>query len=267
MAHRLIAQSFIRYPVSTILGDEGQIRVLRELSRHERELSVTTLSNQTALTRQEVKDILATLVASGAVSTVRVKKGMLYSIGDHPIWPAVRELLAAKGATYTSVMDCSRACVGAHQGVLAAWVYGRAARGEDGPGSDIGIAIVAHDTEVEAVTKAITRRVRRSLVKGPCRLPRTPSVVGLETSDIIRLSASHPSWVGLAKDAMTLKGDAPCVYARRLRQVQPGTTDKTFGEALDEMGFVPLDPPRRITLRRGGRVRRLTRWRKPEEQG
>jgi hypothetical protein len=44
------------------------------------------------------------------------------------------------------------------------------------------------------------------------------------------------------------------------------TKAETFGEALDEMGFVPLDPPRRITIQRGGRARRLTRWRKPEEQ-
>jgi hypothetical protein len=46
----------------------------------------------------------------------------------------------------------------------------------------------------------------------------------------------------------------------------PVTKAKTLGEALDEMGFKPLDPPRRVTLRRLGPVRRLTRWRKPEEQ-
>jgi hypothetical protein len=46
----------------------------------------------------------------------------------------------------------------------------------------------------------------------------------------------------------------------------PNTKAKTLGEALDEMGFVPLDPPRRITLRRFGRARRLTRWKKPEGQ-
>ncbi|MFC4173230.1 hypothetical protein ACFOYU_14370 [Microvirga sp. GCM10011540] len=46
------------------------------------------------------------------------------------------------------------------------------------------------------------------------------------------------------------------------------TKVKTLGEALDEMGFKPPDPPRRITLRRlGPPARRLTRWRKPEEQG
>ena len=47
---------------------------------------------------------------------------------------------------------------------------------------------------------------------------------------------------------------------------QPTPKAKTLGEALDEMGFVPLNPPRQITLRRCGRTRRLTRWRKPEGQ-
>lgn len=41
---------------------------------------------------------------------------------------------------------------------------------------------------------------------------------------------------------------------------------KTLAEALDETGFVPLNPPRQITLRRFGPARRLTRWRKPEGQ-
>ena len=43
----------------------------------------------------------------------------------------------------------------------------------------------------------------------------------------------------------------------------PATTAQTLGEALAEMGFVPVDPPRRIILRRCGRAKRLTR----EERG
>lgn len=262
MAHRLIAQSFLRYPLSTILGHEGQIRVLRELSRHERELSVTTLSNRTALTRQEVKNILATLVASGAVSTVGVGRGMLFRMGDHPIMPALRELFATEEGTYTNVMDCLQACVCAQHGVLAAWVYGSAARGEGRPGNAINVVIVAADADVET----IAGDVRHILAESSHRLPCAPSLVALGASDVIRLSAGDPWWFDFVKNAVTLKGDRPEVYARRQRQVQPNINAKTFGEALDEMGFVPLNPPRRITLRRMGRARRLTRWRKPEGQ-
>jgi hypothetical protein len=46
----------------------------------------------------------------------------------------------------------------------------------------------------------------------------------------------------------------------------PAAKVETFGEALDRMGFVPLNPPRRIIVRRSRPLNRLTRWRKPEEQ-
>jgi hypothetical protein len=46
----------------------------------------------------------------------------------------------------------------------------------------------------------------------------------------------------------------------------PAERAETFGEALDRMGFVPLDPPRRIIVRRDRPPNRLTRWRKPKEQ-
>jgi hypothetical protein len=42
------------------------------------------------------------------------------------------------------------------------------------------------------------------------------------------------------------------------------TNAKTFGEALDEMGFVPLDPPKRIIVRECHAQEPLTRWRKPK---
>ena len=44
-------------------------------------------------------------------------------------------------------------------------------------------------------------------------------------------------------------------------------TAKSFGEALREMGFLPVDPPRRITLRQDRPSNRLWRWRRPEGQG
>lgn len=46
----------------------------------------------------------------------------------------------------------------------------------------------------------------------------------------------------------------------------PKPKPKSMGEALDEIGFVPLDPPRRIIVREGHAQEPLTRWRKPKEQ-
>jgi hypothetical protein len=46
----------------------------------------------------------------------------------------------------------------------------------------------------------------------------------------------------------------------------PAAKAETFGEALDRMGCVALDPPRRIIVRRDRPRNRLTRWRNPKEQ-
>ncbi|MPR06199.1 hypothetical protein [Microvirga tunisiensis] len=47
---------------------------------------------------------------------------------------------------------------------------------------------------------------------------------------------------------------------------RPATKAKSMGEALDEIGFVPLDPPRRIIVREDHAQEPLTRWRKPKGQ-
>ena len=44
------------------------------------------------------------------------------------------------------------------------------------------------------------------------------------------------------------------------------TKAKTLGKALDEMGFMPLDPPRRIIVREDHAQEPLTRWRKPKDR-
>jgi predicted nucleotidyltransferase len=262
MVNKLTAQSFLRYPLSTILANEGHVRVLRELTQHGGELSVTILSDRTTLTTQGVRNILAALVASGAVAMIGTGRSRLFRIGKHPVMAAVRELFTAEEGTYTDVMDCLRACIRDHQGVLAAWVYGSAVRGEDRPSSDIDIAIVADDAEVEAVAED----VRHTLMESSTRIPCAPALVALGVNDVIRLSSGDPWWVGLAKDAVTLKGVLPEIYARRLRQAQPSTKTKTFEEAPDEMGFVPLDLPKRIIVRDGRPSNPLPRWRRPKEQ-
>ena len=47
----------------------------------------------------------------------------------------------------------------------------------------------------------------------------------------------------------------------------PIESNKTLGEALRELGFVPASGVKLRTLRRSRPLSRLTRWRKPEERG
>ena len=46
----------------------------------------------------------------------------------------------------------------------------------------------------------------------------------------------------------------------------PATEAPSFGEALAEMGFLPINPPQRIIIRSGTAGRPLTLGRLPKEQ-
>lgn len=48
---------------------------------------------------------------------------------------------------------------------------------------------------------------------------------------------------------------------------RPATKAKSKGEALDDIGFAPLDPPKRIIIREDYTQEPLTRWRKSRKQG
>jgi hypothetical protein len=260
MAHRLIAQSFLRYPLSTFLGNEGQIRALRELSRHGGDLFVTELSNRTALAPQGVRNILATLIASGGVRTVETGRSRLLRIGDHPLIPTVRELLAAEEATYTDVMDCLRASVNAHQGVPATWSTAAL--------PEVRTGRAAKSTLRSWLTMPRWRRYKEGQAlprERPLSTPRACSIVGLGTSDVITLSARYPSWAGLPRH-YDAQGRCSLRLRQGVRQAHPRTTAKTLREALDEIEFVPTYGARRIIVREGHPQELFTRWRKPKER-
>jgi len=212
MANRTTTQSFTRYPLSMMLANEGHVRVLRELSRHGGELSVSMLSDRTSLTGQGVRNALEALVDCGAAAVIGTGRTKLYRIGRHPVMAAIQVLFAAEEATYAGFMDTLKAAVQGDKGILAAWVYGSVARGEDGPASDTDIAIVTGDAEVEPVADAL----RHTLSEQAGRLPATPSVVALGVSDILRLAEGDPWWDGLVRDAKPLKGSRPDVFAKTL---------------------------------------------------
>jgi hypothetical protein len=47
----------------------------------------------------------------------------------------------------------------------------------------------------------------------------------------------------------------------------PVGKDQSFGEALEEMGFLPVPGAKRRIIREGPPSKPLTRWNKPKEQG
>jgi predicted nucleotidyltransferase len=205
---RSSAQSAQRYPLTEILGTETNVRLLRELSRHGGQLSAPSLVSRTGLAKASVWAGLAALEWTGTVSVVGTGRARLYSLrADHPLKGALDALFDAEERRFEAVLDAireaGRRCGSA---VVAVWLYGSVARGEDGSASDLDIAVVAVDDAVEAVRDAI----RESLRPAGERLGFTPSVVGIGTADPVRLSRQrHPWWNGIVRDAVVLLGPSP----------------------------------------------------------
>jgi predicted nucleotidyltransferase len=100
--------------------------------------------------------------------------------------------------------------------VVAVWLYGSVARGEDRSRSDLDVAIVA---DADALPSAL-EAVRDALHLAGRKLRFEPSVVGLEPSDVARLARERdPWWIAVARDAIVLLGPRPDALARPPRPV------------------------------------------------
>ena len=211
MPNRPPQQGFFRYPLSTILASEGHVRILRELSRHGGELPVTALAQRTGLSKPGVRKALEALATSDAVSAVGSGKTVLYRIGPHPIMSAVGRLFEEEEKLYADATIALRDVVNRQDDVLAAWIYGSVARGEEGLGSDLDVVLVVNNSP-DAVTEKVREAIAAS--RGPFAIP--VSIIGLAAKEVLTLSKGDPWWSNVVSEARTLKGDRPEVLARKL---------------------------------------------------
>lgn len=209
-------QSFLRYPLSLILASEGNVRVLRELLRHGGELNSPTIAKRTGVSPQHVRHVLGGMVATGVVEEVGQGRYRSYRGNvEHPLHPILSELFRQEEIRFDEVLAAIRAAVAADsEGVLSVWLYGSVARGEDVVGSDVDVAVVVSDGEVEALVS----RVRDRLREAESRLDVRFSVVGLDAADVLRLADGDPWWMSMRTDALTLIGADPSRLATQLRR-------------------------------------------------
>ncbi|HWK44246.1 MAG TPA: nucleotidyltransferase domain-containing protein [Stellaceae bacterium] len=213
---RSAAQSTQRYPLTTILGAEANVRLLRELSRHGGQLSAPLLVARSGLGKTSVWAALATLEGIHIVASAGTGRARLYRIRtDHPLFAPLDALFDAEEARFTAIREAVRsAASGSGPGVLAVWVYGSVARGEDRPDSDLDVAVVAQPAELARIVDAL----RDALLVPGEKLGFVPSVIGLDPDDVERLSRERdPWWTGVAADAMVLLGSRPDEMARWAR--------------------------------------------------
>ncbi|MEI9983717.1 MAG: nucleotidyltransferase domain-containing protein [Aliidongia sp.] len=208
-------QSFLRQPFSALFANPANVRVLRTLIRHGGELSAPMLADRSKLTKPSVLAALDYLAELGFVDSIGSVRQRLHRIDSrHPLVPALAALFAAEDHRFETIIEAIRAAA-AQAGVVAAWLYGSVARGEDRPDSDLDIAIVT-----SASVKAKLRDALRGL-EDEWRV--SVSLVELVADDILRLARDNdPWWVGMIKDAVPLVGPDPASLAASLPPKQRG---------------------------------------------
>ncbi|CAN5506175.1 hypothetical protein BH11PSE9_BH11PSE9_12520 [soil metagenome] len=205
------AQSHLRYPLTRLLGNSGNIRVLRALLAYDGPLSAAQLARDAGLTPQGVRLVLDGLVAQGVVTVLGQPRSQLFTlVATHPFAGALATLFAQERARWDEVHQALSDTLASHKEVRSAWLYGSAARGEDAPHSDVDLALVVTAKGSNAAEAA--REALRSLGD---RLHLNISVTALTPGDVAALPAGSRWWAEMSRDAKLLKGVTPEQEAKR----------------------------------------------------
>lgn len=209
-------QSVARYPLNAILAAEGNVRVLRELFRHGGELAAPAIASRVRMSAQQVRQILVLLQDLGIVEGVGTGRYFSYRVRrSHPLFPALDTLFQAEEERFARLLDAIRdAAFSGSPSPHAVWLYGSVARGEDTAHSDVDVAVVVEEADLDTVLGTF----REGLHESEEKLDAHVSVVGISPDDVRRLSTGDPWWVSVTEDALTLFGPDPEVLARRLRR-------------------------------------------------
>ncbi|WP_292436070.1 nucleotidyltransferase domain-containing protein [Mesorhizobium sp.] len=189
-----------------MLGVDSNLRVLRTLVEHGGLLAASEIVRRSRLSRESVRLGLLALESLGIVAASGSGHSRLYRFDDnHYLAPALAALFKAESNRFTAILDAVRQSA-AQRPVFSLFVYGSAARGDDGPDSDLDIGLVARADDLAETVEGL-----REALRGPAeRLVFLPNVVGLDFDDVRRLARDKdPWWENVKQDAIVLSGSRP----------------------------------------------------------
>jgi predicted nucleotidyltransferase len=219
---RPLPQSYLRYPLSTLLGSEASVRVLRELTLHGAELTTTLLARRIGVTDQSVRNVLDVLRQTGLVKVYGQGRAVSYEIyRDHPLAPLLVALFEGEDRRAKTIHDRIRQ-VAARLKPMAVWLFGSAARGEDRIGSDLDLLLVA---EADEETERAADSFRKAMAPIETDHHVSISVVPVSGDDVLRLARTEdPFWREILADAQPLHGPMPETLLSRLRRMPESYT-------------------------------------------
>lgn len=211
--------SALRFPLTRILGSVANVKTLRELERHGGEISAPSLCVRTRLSTRAVHLSLRALEDMGVIRSLGSGRSRLYRRRrSHPLSRVLLELFREEETCFDAIVGKAReAAEACRPGLVAAWIYGSVARGEDRPTSDLDVAVVAAPGDAPAAEY----RIRETLLNAEEELVFRASVVALDTNDIVQLAdQKDPLWADLRADAMPIFGDFPEVLLQGLMRAK-----------------------------------------------
>lgn len=208
------AQSHVRYPLTSIVGSAGNVRVLRALASGESPQSAPQLARLTGLTPQGARLVLTTLAGQQLVKVHGSGRAQLYALNQsHPFAGALAALFQEEERRWERLLAAVRETLGRRgTAVRAAWLYGSVARGEDTPRSDLDLALLVS-------TQAVADQIREDLMPIEDEQQVHISVTALTPKELVALRDDDPWWSEVVRDARVLKGSAPESAKRQAAKV------------------------------------------------
>lgn len=203
-------QSHIRYPLTTLLGSAGNVRLLRALATDPLPQSAPHLANQAGLSPQGARIVLDGFAKQQLVKVHGSGRARLYALNEsHAFAKVLKDLFQAEFYRWEGLMASLRETLDKHgTAVRAAWLYGSVARGEDTPHSDLDIALLVSSSEA-------ADPIREDLMPLEDRQQVSISVTALTAEELAALPDDDRWWSDVVRDARVLKGPAPGIAKRQ----------------------------------------------------
>jgi predicted nucleotidyltransferase len=157
---------------------------------------------------------LVILTESKTVLEVGNGRARVYSLDrSHPLYPALSQLFYAEAERFEKIVAEVRGVAERSNAVMAAWIYGSVARGEDRADSDFDVMFIAPEQAVNPTQKFAIEEMSKAAEI----LVFSPSISVLSPEDLERLAKGNDHlWNNLVQDSFTVLGTRPETLLREL---------------------------------------------------